>query len=185
MGKKILAFAGSTSSNSINKKLVTYACNQLKNNEFEIIDLRDFYPLPMFSVDEEEKNGYPESIQKFKEYLDTHDAFIVSLAEHNGSYSAAYKNIFDWVSRLDSKLWQNKPVLLLSTSPGGRGGKNVMNAALNQYPHMGADIRGDFSLPFFSKNFEEGKGISDPEMDAELRGLVEKFDSAMNYSGKN
>ena len=37
--KKILAFAGSTSSTSINKKLATFAAENLENTAFDIIDL--------------------------------------------------------------------------------------------------------------------------------------------------
>ena len=40
--KKILAFAGSTSSTSINKQLATYAAENLENTSFDVIDLRDF-----------------------------------------------------------------------------------------------------------------------------------------------
>lgn len=52
--KKILAFAGSTSSTSINKQLATFAAENLENTSFDVVDLRDF-SLPIFSEDEEKK----------------------------------------------------------------------------------------------------------------------------------
>ncbi len=52
--KKILAFAGSTSSTSINKQLATFAAENLENTSFDVIDLRDF-KMPIYSADEEEK----------------------------------------------------------------------------------------------------------------------------------
>ena len=55
--KKILAFAGSTSSTSINKKLATYGAENLKITTFDSIDLRDF-DMPIFSEDEEKENGF-------------------------------------------------------------------------------------------------------------------------------
>ena len=91
--KKILAFAGSTSSTSINKKLATFAAENLENTSFDVIDLRDF-TMPIYSEDEE-KNGFPEDAKKLSLLLDNYDGFILSLAEHNGSYAAAFKSIFD------------------------------------------------------------------------------------------
>ena len=40
--KNILAFAGSNSKNSINKRLATYAAQQMENVDTTIIDLNDF-----------------------------------------------------------------------------------------------------------------------------------------------
>ena len=56
---KIIAFAGSNSKNSINKKLVSFAAKQFKNAEVEILDLNDF-ELPLFSVDREKEMGRPQ-----------------------------------------------------------------------------------------------------------------------------
>jgi chromate reductase, NAD(P)H dehydrogenase (quinone) len=80
---------------------------------------------------------------------------IISFAEYNGSYTAAFKNIFDWISRINNKTFQNKKMILMATSPGGRGGKTVLENALNRFPHHGADIVGNFHLPSFQQNFEK------------------------------
>ena len=53
---KIIAFAGSNSHNSINKKLATYAACLFENAELEVLDLND-YEMPLFSVDIEAKIG--------------------------------------------------------------------------------------------------------------------------------
>jgi NAD(P)H-dependent FMN reductase len=53
---KILAFAGSNSSASINKKLVTYATTFFTEHTVDILDLND-YEMPLFSVDKLSKNG--------------------------------------------------------------------------------------------------------------------------------
>ena len=118
--RKILAFAGSTSSVSINKKLAIFAAENLKETTFEIIDLRDF-EMPIYSIDEEE-HGFPEHAKRFTSLLDNYDGFILSLAEHNGSYAAAFKNIYDWSSRIEATVFRDKPLLLLATSPGSMGG---------------------------------------------------------------
>jgi NAD(P)H-dependent FMN reductase len=79
------------------------------------------------------------------------DVIICSLAEHNRSYSAAFKNVFDWASRINVKVFQDKPMFLMSTSPGGYGGGNVMNTAKIFFPSFGADIKETFRFLNFMK----------------------------------
>lgn len=51
---KILAFAGSTSSTSINRELVKFVLKDFQSHEINLIDLND-YSMPVFSVDLEKK----------------------------------------------------------------------------------------------------------------------------------
>ena len=175
--KKILAFAGSTSSTSINKQLATYAAETLENTSFDVVDLRD-YKLPIYSTDEE-GNGIPEDATSFSNLLDNYDGFILSLAEHNGSYAAAFKNIFDWSSRIEKNVFRGKPLLLMATSPGGRGGATVLNTAATSFPHMGAKSITTFSLPNFYDNFKKGKIVNEEILSA-LKTQVNEFENAVN-----
>ena len=118
---KLLAFAASNSKSSINKQLVTYAASLAEGAEVEVLDIND-YELPLFSVDREAELGHPELAKAFLSRIAASDALMISFAEHNGSYSAAYKNLFDWSSRIGQKIFQDKPMVLLSTSPGAGGG---------------------------------------------------------------
>ena len=175
--KKILAFAGSTSSTSINKQLATFAAENLENTSFDVVDLRDFN-FPVYSTDEEQ-NGFPEDAKKFNELLNNYDGFILSLAEHNGSYTAAFKNIFDWSSRLEVNVFREKPLLLMATSPGGMGGRFVMAAAEQRFPRQGAKTITTFSLPNFYDNFKEGK-LTNKELLAALKSKVVEFENNVN-----
>ncbi|MGJ8746055.1 NADPH-dependent FMN reductase [Polaribacter sp.] len=175
--KKILAFAGSTSSTSINKKLATFAAENLENTSFDVVDLRDF-TLPIFSEDEE-KNGFPEDAKKFNSLLDNYNGFILSLAEHNGSYAAAFKNMFDWSSRIKTNVFRDKPLLLMATSPGGMGGRFVLAAGEQRFSRQGASSLITFSLPSFYDNFKESK-IVNKELLASLKEQVKAFEIAVN-----
>ena len=150
---KVLAFGASSSKTSINKSFATYAANLIPNAEVEVLDLND-YELPLFSTDKEAEIGQPELAQQFFAKIGNADAIVVSFAEHNGSYTAAYKNLFDWTSRIDMKVFQNKPMLLLATSPGPGGASSVLAAAKGSAPFFAADVKGDFSLPSFYDNFD-------------------------------
>ena len=153
--KNIVAFAASSSKQSINKQLVQYVCSLLQQNHFEVLDLND-YPLPVFNVDIE-KQGYPANALRFKDKLYQASGIIISLAEHNGSYTAVFKNLFDWLSRIELEMWQHKPMLLLSTSTGARGGKGVMEAALSRFPRHGLNLAASLSIPSFNENFTDGR----------------------------
>ncbi|MGR5065120.1 NADPH-dependent FMN reductase [Photobacterium sp. DNB22_13_2] len=165
---KVVAFAASNSSTSINKQLVTYAASQLEGMNVEVLDLNDF-ELPLFSQDKEKELGQPSLAQAFLRKVQSADALLISFAEHNGSYTAAYKNLFDWVSRIEPKVYQDKPVVLLSTSPGPGGAKNVLAAAEASMPFFGAEVKAALSVPSFYDNFDpENGGIIHPELNDKI-----------------
>lgn len=168
--KKIIAFGASSSNTSINKQLATYAAGLFKNAAVEIIDLND-YEMPIFSVDKEAA-GIPELAKDFYAKIGTADFLVISFAEHNGSYATAFKNILDWTSRINAKTFQEKPVLLLATSPGARGGSSVLEIATKRFPFQGAMVKGSFSLPSFHENFDPNKGITAPEYQSQLESII-------------
>ena len=175
--KKIIAFGGSNSKNSINKELAAYTANQINNVEVEVLDLNDF-ELPLYGIDLENEHGIPDNAQLFLDKIKLSDGIVLSLAEHNGAYSTVFKNIFDWMSRIDGKLWSDKPMLLMATSPGGRGGATVLEIAKGRFPYMGGNIVADFSLPFFENNFSD-EGIKDEELAQQLNEAVSKFENTL------
>ncbi len=171
--KKIITIGGSNSKNSINKKLAEYAGNQLENVEMISIDLNRF-EMPLFSIDLELEKGFPEKAVELNKIINEVDGFIISLAEHNGAYSAVFKNTFDWLSRINSKVWRDKPMLLLATSPGTRGGKTVLEIASNRFPYHGAKIINTFSLPSFNENFKDIE-IVNGDLKIELQRKIDQF----------
>ena len=169
---KVLAFAASNSSTSINRQLVTYAAGLLAEVEVRILDLND-YEMPLFSVDRERKLGHPDAAHRFLAKIAGTDALLISFAEHNGSFTAAWKNLYDWCSRVEVKVLQGRPVVLLSTSPGRRGGASVMEQAQKLVPHYGGEVRAHLSIPRFGEVFDQEKGeLRDPEWRARLKDAV-------------
>ena len=173
--KKIIAFGGSSSKNSINKQLATYTANLFENVEVEILDLND-YEMPVFSVDKEKENGIHTLAHDFFAKIGTADFIVLSLAEHNGAYSSAFKNTLDWASRINAKTFQQKPMLLLATSPGARGGSSVLDIASKRFPFQGGEVKGTFSLPTFYENFDAVNGIINPELKNQLMEIVNSIE---------
>jgi len=175
--KTIIAFAGSNSKTSINKQLAAYAASLVNEAEVKVLDLNDF-ELPLYGSDYESAHGIPDNAQKFLDHIKSSDGVVLSLAEHNGTYSTVFKNLFDWMSRLDGKLWSDKPMLLMATSPGGRGGATALEIAQGRFPYMGGNIVGSFSLPSFGDNFQDGK-ITNSELNSQLLEEVKQLEESL------
>jgi len=170
---KVLAFAASSSKRSINKQLVNYAANQIPEAQVELLDIND-YELPIFSEDIEKELGQPALAKAFYDKIGEADAIMISFAEHNGAYTAAYKNLFDWTTRIDMKMFQNKPVIMLATSPGPGGAATVLAAAQASAPYFAADVKATVSVPSFYDNFDMQRG------ELTNKELVDKIVSAVS-----
>jgi len=169
---KIIAFAASNHKSSINKQLVTYASHLLSKADVEILDLNN-YELPLYSQDKEADLGHPKLAKDFLAKIGSCDGIVISFAEHNGSYTAAYKNLFDWCSRIEPKVFQNKPMVLLSTSPGARGGASVLAAAVQSMPHFNGKVEASLSIPSFYDNFDSEKlRLTHEELDEQFKDAV-------------
>ena len=169
---KLLAFAASNSRKSINRQLVTYASGMIEDAEVEVLDLND-YELPLFSEDREAEIGHPAPARAFAEKIAASDAVMISFAEHNGSYSAAYKNLFDWSTRISQKLFQDKAMVLLATSPGARGGASVLAAATQSTPFFGGHVTASLAIPNFYDNFDVERGaLRNEQLKTELAKAV-------------
>lgn len=128
MKPKILAFAGSTRTDSFNKKLVQVASAGASETGADVtaIDLKDF-PMPLYDEDLERNEGLPSTAQKLKDLMIEHHGFLISSPEYNSSISGVLKNTIDWTSRSRDgepplACFQDKIAGLMSASPGGLGG---------------------------------------------------------------
>lgn len=157
--KTVLAFSGSLSSDSINHLLIEHAASMMVDVDVRIISLRDF-PMPLYSRDIEQE-GIPSKAKELRALFDAAHGFLISVPEYNSSMPAGFKNAIDWISRTGGKTFQDKPVLLMSTSPGGRGGASVQEHLLRVMPFWGARVVGSFSLPKFNENFVDGKLVDE------------------------
>ncbi len=160
--KKILAFSGSNSSQSINQRLVRFAASLVESAEVTVVNFRE-YEMPIYSMDREQGEGIPDAAQQLKQLFDTHDAFIISTPEHNSSFPAVFKNTIDWLSRIDMKVFAGKPIALMGTSPGPGGARGaIAHVEKVVSGYLSGRVVGTFSLPKFTHNavVEEGEIIN-------------------------
>ncbi len=171
---EILAFAGSNSSKSINYSLVKHTVSVLQNQQTQVLNLAN-YPFPMYSEDYERENGFSNSLVEFKNDIQKAKGVIISVAEHNSNPSAYFKNVLDWLSRLERNCFEGTKVLLMATSPGKRGGIGALGVIEGMLPRMGAEIVSNFSLPSFHTNFDAEKGILDADLANTHKQAIETF----------
>ena len=172
---KILAFAGSAREGSYNKKLVKIAVAgaQKAGAEVTLIDLRD-YPLPVYDMDLEAKEGLPENARKLKALFKEHDGFLISSPEHNGLFSTMIKNVVDWASRQEEgekslECFVGKFAGLVAASPGALGG-------LRGLPHLRSLLMGihtqvitnQVAVPGAGKAFNGDGSMTDEKLSARV-----------------
>ena len=178
--KKILAFAGSNSTTSINFKLVKHACSLITGAEITVLNMVN-YPFPMYSEDLEKESGFSNSLGELHADIKNSDGLLIAVNEHNGGLSAYFKNLIDWLSRFNRGFLKDKKVLLFSASPGKRGGKSANDSAKQLFTMMGAEVVTTFSLPSFHTNFDsEHNHITDEELNSALKTALNLFLDRVN-----
>lgn len=176
---KILAFAGSTRRDSLNKKLVGIAAARAREagGEVTLIDLRDFQ-LPLYDGDLEETDGLPENATKLYELMKLHGALLLACPEYNSSISGVLKNAIDWVSRLRTgepalAAFTGKVAALLSASPGAFGGLRGLSHVRSILQNIGVlVIPNQVSVPQANKAFAESGELVDDGISKKVSRLA-------------
>jgi NAD(P)H-dependent FMN reductase len=176
---QIVAFAGSNSSVSINFTFLQSAVQNMPQLDVELLDLSDS-DIPIYQHDFEQKQGIPAAIHQLYKHIKKADGLAIAVNEHNSYPSAFFKNILDWLSRIEAKFLIDKKVLLLSTSPGKRGAQSALAHANEMVARFGGEVCGTFSLPSFGENFNvESRKIQDETLANELAVAVGLFTNAL------
>ncbi len=179
MSVRILAFAGSTRTESWNKKLIRIGADAAHQAGalVTLVDLRD-YPLPLYDGDLEAKEGLPENAKKLKALFLGHPGLLVSSPEYNSSVPGVLKNAIDWVSRsapgeAPLACYAGKVAGLLSASPGALGGLRGLvhfRALLGNIKVL--VIPEQFSLPKANEAFNPDGSLKDPKHQASVEGVA-------------
>lgn len=168
MPPKILAFAGSTRTQSWNKKLIQVAAASTRNAgaEVTVIDLRDT-PMPLYDGDLEASSGLPAGAQALKRAMLEHDGLLIAAPEYNSSISAVLKNAIDWVSRPQPNepsgaAFRGKVAALLAASPGNLGGLRGLFTVRQVLNGLGVLVLpSQFALSRASDAFAEDGSLKD------------------------
>ncbi len=179
--KKILAFSGSNSPDSINEKLIHSVIERYSDYDIRFIDLKKF-EVPIYSPSIQ-ATGIPKSIQDLYAIFQESEGFIIASPEHNGLPSAFLKNTLDWLSVITQRFFGEKPVLLLSTSPGATGARTHLALLAKLVPLWGGMLKATYSLGSFNDTFDTNKGVI--TVATELQELDKTFSAFVNTNTKS
>jgi len=114
----IVIVNGSPRANSRTKKL-----NQILLNKYDLnyVDLSELH-IPFFDGTDEQKGNI--HVVKWMDTIEHADAVIFTTPEYHGGMSGLLKNATDF---LGSKQLMDKPVAIIATAGGGKGGINALN----------------------------------------------------------
>ncbi len=132
---KILVFAGSIRTGSMNAQLAALAAKQfaLAGADTTRISLQDF-AMPLYDGDLESRSGPPDAAVSLKRMMQNHQGIFIASPEYNASVTPLLKNTLDWVSRVrDGRevplaAYKDRAFALGGASNGGYGAMRSLMA---------------------------------------------------------
>ncbi len=188
---RILAFAGSTRTDSFNKKLVTIAAEAARaaGAEVTFLDLRDL-ELPIFDQDFEAEHGLPDGTIRLKQLLAEHDGLLISSPEYNSSVTAVLKNAIDWASRPATpdeptlSSFAGKVAGLMSASPGALGGLRGLVHLRSILSNIKVIVLPDqMAIPAAHNAIAEDGTLVDPKHHQAIAGISERLTEVLKKLG--
>lgn len=177
---KILGISGSLRVKSHNTALLK-AAQELKpeNMEIEIYSIGD---LPLYNGDIE-KEGFPDSVKRFKDEIMNSDAILFATPEYNYSVTGVLKNAIDWASRPPSESpLKKKPCAILGVS-GGMSGTIRSQMHLRQiaaHNEMIVMNKPELYVSFGGKKFDEKGELTDEATREQLIKFLYSFEEMIS-----
>jgi chromate reductase len=175
---RVLAFAASARSGSLNRKLIELAGKLAVEVAGVELDLTHFseFAMPMYDGDLEAAQGLPDGARELRRRLERADATMIATPEYNYSIAGPLKNAIDWVSRERPMPWRGRSIYLLSASPGAIGGVRGLWQTRIPLEGCGALVFPDmFALSHAREAFDEKGRLKDARLEQRLRQEVTGF----------
>ena len=181
---KFLVFAGSTRTQSFNRRLAAVAAHMARDAgaEVTLLELADF-DIPLYNADLETV-GTPADVIRLKEVLDAHPAWVICSPEYNGSYTGLLKNTIDWASSPvaghaewsdGTRPFAGKVVGMLRASNGALGGLRSQSHLAPLLLNLECWLAPrHFALPRAASAFDAQGQLVDASQAAHVRGVVEQ-----------
>lgn len=184
---RFLVFSASLRADSLNSRLASLAATTIEANggTVDSSSMPDF-DTPSYDADVQDSDGFPQGADRFRECIQTNDAFVISSPEYNSSMPGLLKNSIDWVSRFSPQPFNEKHGLLLSASPSMIGGNRGLWALRVPFEHLGARIYPDmFSLAQAHQAFDGNGRIADPQLqerfESSIVGFMDLVEASKHY----
>lgn len=181
---RVLAFAGSTRTESFNRRLLAAAVRVAEEQDLDVdhVELAD-YPMPIFNQDLEAEQGQDPNATKLRHKLERADGLMLACPEYNSSITPLMKNVIDWVSRSEDggsgvEIYGGRKALLLGASPGKLGGRRAVATVRSILGNIGVDVLdAQVTLPRAHDALDEHGALVDAEQREHLASTVRAFAS--------
>lgn len=179
MVARILAFAGSIRTGSVNARLAALVATRLEAAGASVtrLSLAD-YPLPIYNGDDEMRDGQPEAGKALKAAFDGHQGIFITSPEYNAGYSPLLKNALDWTSRLPAPgVFQGRVTALGAVGGSAFGGYRGLTQ-LRQMLELGFGatvIPEMISVNGGDAGFEADGTLKEPRQNQMLDALVKRL----------
>ena len=177
---KILAFAASTRTGSVNARLLhaVIPLVETAGGEVTAIDLREF-EMPLYNGDLEAEKGLPEAARRLKALMIAHDGLLIASPEYNGSFTPLLKNSIDWCSRHEDgdpgplAAYKGKVAAIISAAPGRLGGLRGLLHLRQLLSNIGLHVIPDqVAVAHAQQALGEDGAIIDEQYRGNLTGLA-------------
>jgi hypothetical protein len=81
---------------------------------------------------------------------------------------------------IENDVWCSKPILLLSTSTGARGGLTVLKSAYERFSLNYKYEIPNFCLPSFKENYRSSEGITNIRLNQDFQAVLIDFENILN-----
>ena len=181
---KILVFAGSIRTGSMNAQLAALAAKEfaLAGADVTRVSLLD-YAMPIYDGDLEGRSGPPEAAVMLKRMMQQHQGIFIASPEYNASVTPLLKNTLDWVSRVREgkeaplAVYRDRAFALGGASNGGYGAMRSL-MALRQVLEQGCGalvIPDQIAVARAADAFDEMDNFRDEGNTRRLKAVVQSL----------
>jgi NAD(P)H-dependent FMN reductase len=181
---KILVFAGSIRSGSMNAQLAALTAKEfaLAGVDVTRISLIDFQ-MPIYDGDLESRAGPPEAAIMLKRMMQSHQGIFIASPEYNASVTPLLKNTLDWVSRVREgkeaplAVYKDRAFAIGGASNGGYGAMRSL-MALRQVLEQGCGalvIPDQIAVARAADAFDEMDNFKDEANSRRLKAVVQSL----------
>jgi chromate reductase len=170
----ILGISGSLRRGSYNSGLLRAA--QALAPEGLVIDIGDIAAIPLYNGDVEQE-GFPESVQDFRERIRAADALLIVTPEYNYSVPGVLKNAVDWASRPPDQPFVGKPIAIMGASPGGFGTTRAQHHLRQVFVGVGGHVlaKPEVMVPGAMNKFDDKGNLNDEDTKKFVASLLASF----------
>jgi chromate reductase len=176
---RILAISGSLRSASYSSALVR-AVGSMAPEGVEMVESDLVRSLPIYNTDLDHDDP-PTAVVALREAIADADGVLFVTPEYNYALPGGLKNLIDWASRpFGRHCLTGKPVAVVGSSPGRRGGQAAAQYLRTILPMLGANLAGpEVLFPAINAHIDADGQLTSEEIAGQLLGVLRDLITAV------